>query len=72
MGDICSQISAGSDKIMGVMIESNLVEGNQKIDPSKPLVYGQSVTDACLGWEDTVELLNNLAHAVRDRRSRME
>ena len=72
VGDICSQISAGSDKIMGVMIESNLVEGNQKIDPSKPLVYGQSVTDACLGWEDTVELLNNLAHAVRDRRSRME
>ena len=54
------------------MIESNLVEGNQKIEPDKPLVYGQSVTDACLGWGDTVVLLNNLAHAVRDRRSRLQ
>ena len=52
------------------MIESNLVEGRQDISLDKPMVYGQSVTDACLGWDDTVILLNNLARAVRDRRSR--
>ena len=72
VNDICSQVSGGTNSIIGVMIESNLVEGNQKIDSGKPLVYGQSVTDACLGWDDTVTLLNNLAHSVRDRRSRMQ
>ena len=70
VNNICEQVSGGSHNIIGVMIESNLVEGNQKIDLSKPLVYGQSVTDACLGWNDTVVLLENLARAVRDRRSR--
>ena len=68
--DIASQISDGNCAIMGVMIESNLVEGRQDIVPGKPLVYGQSVTDACLGWEDTVVLLEKLARAVRDRRCR--
>ena len=70
VNDICKQVSNGDSRIIGVMIESNLVEGNQKIDLEKGLVYGQSVTDACLGWEDTAVLLNNLARAVRDRRSR--
>lgn len=70
VNDICRQIAGGNKSIIGVMIESNLVEGNQKIDLTKPMVYGQSVTDACLGWDDTVVLLNNLARAVRDRRSR--
>ena len=68
--NICGQIADGSDAIVGVMIESNLVEGRQDISLDKPMVYGQSVTDACLGWDDTVILLNNLARAVRDRRSR--
>lgn len=65
--DVCSQISSGDRRIMGVMIESNLVEGNQS--PShKPLIYGQSVTDACLAWEDTVPMLDELAEAVMARR----
>ena len=72
VNNICEQVSGGNSSIIGVMIESNLVEGNQKIEPDKPLVYGQSVTDACLGWDDTVVLLNNLAPAVRDRRSRLQ
>ena len=68
--DICAQVADGSSAIIGVMIESNLVEGRQDITPDKPLTYGQSVTDACLGWDDTVKLLEKLARAVRDRRSR--
>ncbi len=68
--NICEQLSTGSKAIIGVMIESNLIEGNQKIEPGKELVYGQSITDACIGWDDTVDLLGNLAHAVRDRRNR--
>ena len=52
------------------MIESNLVEGRQDIVPGKPLIYGQSVTDACLGWDDTATLLDHLAQAVRNRRMR--
>ena len=70
MDDICAQVADGSGAIIGVMIESNLVEGRQDITPDKPLTYGQSVTDACLGWDDTVKLLEKLARAVRDRRSR--
>lgn len=66
--DICSQLSDGDQRIMGVMIESNLVEGAQS-PSAKPLVRGQSVTDACLGWDDTVPLLDNLAQAVIARRS---
>jgi 3-deoxy-7-phosphoheptulonate synthase len=69
--DLCHQIAAGSKAITSVMIESNLVEGNQKVnaDLSK-LVRGQSVTDACIGWDDTVEVLEKFAQAVRDRRSK--
>jgi 3-deoxy-7-phosphoheptulonate synthase len=66
--DVCSQISSGDGRITGVMIESNLVEGNQS--PShKPLIYGQSVTDACLAWDDTAPLLDQLAEAVVARRA---
>ena len=66
--DICAQLSDGDNRIMGIMIESNLVEGSQ--NPSnKPLVRGQSVTDACLAWEDTVPLLEQLAEAVVARRA---
>lgn len=67
--DIARQISEGSRVITSVMIESNLVEGNQKLssDRSK-MTRGQSVTDACLGWDDTVATLGELAEAVRKRR----
>lgn len=66
------QIGDGSYNIMGVMIESNLVEGNQPLvkGKEKELKYGQSITDACIGWDDTVKVITSLAHAVRDRRER--
>jgi len=51
-----------------VMIESNLVAGAQKLVPGRPLVYGQSITDACLGWDETLPLLRELAAAVRSAR----
>jgi 3-deoxy-7-phosphoheptulonate synthase len=66
--DIAGQITAGDRRIIGVMIESNLVAGAQKLVPGKPLVYGQSLTDACLGWPETVETLRELAAAVRGAR----
>jgi 3-deoxy-7-phosphoheptulonate synthase len=47
------------------MLESNLVAGAQKLVPGKPLVYGQSITDACMGWDETLELQGGLARAVR-------
>ena len=56
---------AGDRRIIGIMLESNLVAGAQKLVEGKPLVYGQSVTDACLGWPETVETLRELATAVR-------
>ena len=63
--DIAGQIAGGNRRIIGVMIESNLVAGAQKLVPGKPLVYGQSITDACIGWEETSVLLGELAAAVR-------
>jgi 3-deoxy-7-phosphoheptulonate synthase len=66
--DVAAQIAAGSEQIIGVMLESNLVAGAQTFAKGKPLVYGQSITDACIGWEETRILLNELAAAVRARR----
>jgi 3-deoxy-7-phosphoheptulonate synthase len=66
--DVAGQITGGDDRIMGAMIESHLVAGRQDVTSGIPLVYGQSITDACLGWEDTVNLLDVLANAVRQRR----
>jgi 3-deoxy-7-phosphoheptulonate synthase len=66
--DIASQIASGSRTVFGVMIESFLEDGNQPLVPGKELVYGKSVTDACLGWEATVPLFEELAQAVRTRR----
>jgi 3-deoxy-7-phosphoheptulonate synthase len=63
--DVAQQIAKGEKRILGVMIESNLVAGAQKLTVGKPLVYGQSITDACLGWEDTKKLLAELAAAVK-------
>jgi len=67
--EIGDQIRAGGAAITGVMIESHLLAGRQDRVPGKPLVYGQSITDACLGWPETVPVLQDLAEAVRKRRS---
>jgi 3-deoxy-7-phosphoheptulonate synthase len=66
--DIGNQVAAGNRAIVGAMLESFLVAGRQELG-GKELVYGQSITDACLGWEQTVELLDGLASSVRTRRS---
>ncbi|MEE3660463.1 3-deoxy-7-phosphoheptulonate synthase AroG [Brenneria sp. g21c3] len=68
--DVSRQIAQGEKAIIGVMVESALVEGNQDLESGEPLVYGKSVTDACIGWEDTQALLRQLASAVRERRSK--
>ena len=67
--DVCGQIAIGDHRIIGVMIESHLKAGSQKVIPGQPLVYGQSITDGCLSWDDTVPLLRDLASAVRKRRT---
>ncbi len=67
--DVAAQIAAGDNRIMGVMIESNLVAGAQPLVPGQPLVYGQSITDGCIDWQETRALLAELAAAVRARRS---
>lgn len=67
--DVAQQISAGDTRIVGVMAESHLREGRQDLVPGKAPVYGQSITDACLGWEDSVRLLEMLQSAVTRRRS---
>ncbi len=66
--DICAQVAQGEQKILGVMIESHLHEGRQNIEPGKPLRYGQSITDACLSFDNTLPLLEDLATAVQQRR----
>ncbi len=69
--DVCKQIAAGSELISGVMIESHLVEGRQDLKAGQKLedlVYGQSITDACIGWEDSEKALFALAEAVELRR----
>jgi 3-deoxy-7-phosphoheptulonate synthase len=66
--DIAAQLGGGEKRIVGVMVESNLVEGRQEIVPGKPLKFGQSVTDACLGWDDSIKVLETLAEGVRKRR----
>ncbi len=66
--DVAEQIARGDHRIMGAMVESNLKAGRQDIIEGQPLNYGQSITDACLSWDDTVHLLNCLASAVQSRR----
>ena len=68
VADVARQISAGDARIMGVMIESNLVAGRQDVLPGAPLTYGQSITDGCIDWSTTVQALNVLADAVAARR----
>ena len=66
--DVAQQIAAGDQRIVGAMIESHLLAGRQDVVDGQELVYGCSITDACIGWDDTVELLRTLAAAVRQRR----
>ncbi len=68
--DVIQQIAGGEQRIMGIMLESNLVAGRQNYHPDQELVYGQSITDACMGWENSKVLLQELAAAVRQRRSK--
>jgi 3-deoxy-7-phosphoheptulonate synthase len=65
---IAGQLASGSNAIVGIMLESFLVAGRQDLDPGGDLVYGQSVTDACLDWERTAVILDRLAGAVETRR----
>jgi 3-deoxy-7-phosphoheptulonate synthase len=69
MADIAGQIAGGESRIMGVMIESNLVAGRQDVVAGKPLTYGQSVTDGCIDWTTTASVLKRLADAVKIRRN---
>jgi 3-deoxy-7-phosphoheptulonate synthase len=66
--DVAGQIGRGDKRIVGVMIESHLVAGRQDAHPAGGLVYGQSITDACISWDDTAPLLQELAQAVAHRR----
>jgi 3-deoxy-7-phosphoheptulonate synthase len=68
---VAGQIAGGDKRIMGVMIESNLVAGAQPLLADQPLVYGQSITDACIDWAETHTLLAELAAAVRARRGEL-
>lgn len=66
--DVAEQLADGESRIFGVMVESHLVGGRQDLVVGRPLTYGQSLTDACLGWEPTLEALETLAGAVAERR----
>ena len=68
--EVAAQVAAGARDIFGVMIESHLVTGRQDLVPGEELTYGQSITDACVSWETTEEMLEEMAAAVRTRRSR--
>ena len=68
--DVLRQIREGQRRISGLMLESNLVEGAQRLEAGRSLVHGQSVTDACIGWEETLGLLREIADVVRQTRLR--
>lgn len=67
--DVAAQIANGDRSIIGIMIESHLKEGRQDTKPGAPLEYGKSITDACLGWDKSIVLLEQLAQAVRQRKT---
>ena len=71
LDDVGAQIAAGDKRIIGVMLESNLVAGRQDLSPGQPLTYGQSITDGCIDWDTTVTALEKLAEAVEERRRAM-
>jgi 3-deoxy-7-phosphoheptulonate synthase len=66
--DVSAQLSSGDERIVGVMVESHLEAGRQDLVPGRALEYGKSITDACLGWEESVRVLELLAEGVRARR----
>jgi len=66
--DVAAQLANGEERIMGVMVESHINAGRQDLVAGKPLDYGVSITDACINWEDSVKLLDQLAEGVRQRR----
>ncbi|HZX71981.1 MAG TPA: 3-deoxy-7-phosphoheptulonate synthase [Rhodanobacter sp.] len=66
--NIAARIAAGERRILGVMVESHLLGGRQELQPGQPLRYGQSITDGCLDWENSVQVLHRLAQSVRQRR----
>jgi 3-deoxy-7-phosphoheptulonate synthase len=66
--DVAAQLAAGDERIVGVMVESHINAGRQDLVPGQPLAYGVSITDACIGWDDTVKVLDALAQGVRERR----
>lgn len=66
--DIAEQLASGNQSIFGLMVESHLIEGRQDFVAGQPLVYGQSITDACIGWQDTEKVLKILADGVNRRR----
>jgi 3-deoxy-7-phosphoheptulonate synthase len=68
--EVAAQLEGGERRIVGVMVESHLVAGRQDLVPGKPLVYGQSITDACIDWPTSIAVLERLAAAVRVRRER--
>ena len=68
--EVAAQVGAGTDRIFGVMVESHLKAGRQDLVVGRELVYGQSITDGCLGWEETIPVLDALAEGVRARRLR--
>lgn len=71
VADIAGQVAGGEQRIVGVMVESHLVAGRQDLIEGQPLTYGQSITDGCIGWDDSVAVLDTLATAVRQRRARI-
>ncbi len=68
--EVGAQVAAGEDRIIGAMVESHLKEGRQDLKPGVELEYGKSLTDACIGWEDSLVVLDVLAEAARNRRVR--
>jgi 3-deoxy-7-phosphoheptulonate synthase len=70
--DVAHQIAGGEDRIFGIMLESHLKAGRQDLIPGKPLQYGVSITDGCIGWEESRALFDELAESVRRRRVKAE
>ncbi|MGE0498780.1 MAG: 3-deoxy-7-phosphoheptulonate synthase, partial [Ramlibacter sp.] len=72
--DIAAQVASGSHQVFGLMVESHLMPGAQKFTPGKDeagaLEYGKSITDACIGWGDSLQVLDVLSDAVKARRAR--
>ncbi|MEO6926757.1 MAG: 3-deoxy-7-phosphoheptulonate synthase, partial [Rhodanobacter sp.] len=68
--EVAGRIAAGEHRILGVMVESHLAGGRQELRPGEPLRYGQSITDGCIDWDTSVQVLQRLARAVRERRRR--